>query len=88
MSIVAFLFVGLVAGWLTGLIMKGSGYGLLGDILVGIVGAVIGGWIFGLLNVPATFGVIGSIIMATIGAVVFVFLLHMIGQAGKGVTSR
>lgn len=81
MSILALLIVGLVAGWIAGLVMKGEGYGIIGDIIVGIIGAVIGGWLFGLLGVGAGAGIIGSIIVAAIGAIILVFLVHQISRA-------
>jgi len=76
-EIVYFLIIGLVAGWLAGLIMKGGGFGLLGDLIVGVVGAVLGGLLFGLLGI-ALGGLIGSLITATIGAIVLIFLLRLI----------
>lgn len=87
MSIIGLLIVGLVAGWLAGLIMKGEGFGLIGDIVVGIIGALLGGWVFGLLNLPTSFGILGSIIVATIGAVILVFIIHQIKGSGSGVTT-
>ena len=77
MEIVYFLIIGLVAGWLAGLIMKGGGFGLLGDLIVGVVGALLGGLLFGLLGI-ALGGLIGSLITATIGAIVLIFLLRLI----------
>lgn len=64
------IIVGGIAGWLSGLIMKGSGFGLLGNILIGIVGAIIGGWLFGVLNISVAAGWLGSILTALVGAVV------------------
>jgi uncharacterized membrane protein YeaQ/YmgE (transglycosylase-associated protein family) len=75
--IVWFILVGLIAGWLAGLLMKGGGYGVIGDIVVGVLGAVIGGWLFNALGV-AWGGLLGSIIVATIGAVVLIFLVRLI----------
>ena len=57
-DIIIFLVIGAVAGWLAGLIMKGGGFGLVGDIVVGIIGSVIGGWLFNLLGIAAG-GLIG-----------------------------
>jgi uncharacterized membrane protein YeaQ/YmgE (transglycosylase-associated protein family) len=71
------LFVGLVAGWLAGVVMKGSGYGIFGDILLGIVGAVVGGLLFGLLGVTA-YGFFGRVAVAFVGAVVLVGLARML----------
>ncbi len=70
------LLVGLVAGWLAGQFMKGSGFGLIGDIVVGIIGAFIGGTVFGFLMPGATVGLIGSIVVAFVGAVALIALLR------------
>ncbi|HYR92911.1 MAG TPA: GlsB/YeaQ/YmgE family stress response membrane protein [Methylomirabilota bacterium] len=79
MGLIAWIIVGLLAGWLTGMLMKGSGYGLLGDLLLGLIGSVVGGWLFGLI-LPAAepSGLIGSIIVATIGAIVLVAIVRLI----------
>ncbi len=70
-SILGWIVIGIIAGWLTGKIMRGAGYGILMDLILGLVGAVIGGWIFGLLGISA-FGLLGSLAAATVGAVVLV----------------
>ena len=80
-NLIIFLFIGIVAGWLAGKIMRGSGFGLLCDLVVGIVGAFVGGWLFGVLGVGMGGGVLGSIIVATIGAVVLLFLIRLIKRA-------
>ncbi|TCK42619.1 putative membrane protein YeaQ/YmgE (transglycosylase-associated protein family) [Paraburkholderia sp. BL8N3] len=77
-GIVAWLIIGAVAGWLAGLLVKGGGFGLLVDVLVGIVGAVIGGWLFGVLGISLAGGWIGSVITAVIGAVVLLLVLRLI----------
>ena len=74
-GIIAWIVVGLVAGWLTGLVMKGGGYGIIGDLIVGLVGALIGGFVVGLLF-HGSVGLIGSIIVAFIGAVLLVVILR------------
>jgi len=71
------LVVGLVAGWLAGKIMKGAGYGLVGDLVVGVLGAVVGGWLFGLLGIGA-WGLFGSIVVATVGALILLYLVRMV----------
>ena len=81
MNIVWFVLVGLVAGWLAGVLMKGGGFGVLGDIVVGIIGALIGGFLFSALGVSAGGGLLGAIIVATIGAVVLILLLRLIKRA-------
>jgi len=76
-GLIAFLFIGAIAGWLAGTLMKGGGFGLLGNIVVGILGAVIGGYVFGLLGISAG-GMIGSIVTATAGAALLLFFVGMI----------
>ncbi|CAK6689869.1 GlsB/YeaQ/YmgE family stress response membrane protein [Synechococcus sp. CBW1107] len=79
MSVIWFLIVGVIAGWLAGLLVKGGGFGLIGDLVVGIIGALIGGLLFGggLLGG----GVLGSILVATIGAVILLVVLRVIKRA-------
>jgi len=81
MGIFAFILVGLIAGWLAGKIMQGGGFGVVGDIVVGIVGALIGGFLFGSAGVGAGSGMLGSIIVATIGAIVLIFVLRLVKRA-------
>jgi uncharacterized membrane protein YeaQ/YmgE (transglycosylase-associated protein family) len=78
MSILAWIILGLVAGWLAGQFMRGGGYGIIGDIIVGIVGAFIGGLIADLLFPSATFGFWGSIVVAIIGAIILIAILRAI----------
>jgi uncharacterized membrane protein YeaQ/YmgE (transglycosylase-associated protein family) len=70
------IIVGLIAGWATGKIMKGSGYGILMDILLGIVGAVVGGWLMSFLGFYTSGGLIPSILVAILGAVVVVAIVR------------
>jgi uncharacterized membrane protein YeaQ/YmgE (transglycosylase-associated protein family) len=79
-TLLIILAIGAVAGWLAGMLMKGGGYGLLGDIVIGIIGAFIGGFLFGLLGISAG-GLIGQIITATAGAVVLIFVLRLVKKA-------
>jgi uncharacterized membrane protein YeaQ/YmgE (transglycosylase-associated protein family) len=81
MEFVWFIVIGLVAGWLAGQLMKGGGFGVIGDIVVGVLGALIGGFLFRALGVSSGGGLIGAIVVATIGAVVFVFLLRLFKRA-------
>jgi uncharacterized membrane protein YeaQ/YmgE (transglycosylase-associated protein family) len=76
MSIVYILIIGAVSGWLAGQIMKGGGYGLLGNIILGIVGSLVGGWVLGLLGVSLHIGsaLVSLIIQSVIGAVVVIFV--------------
>lgn len=82
MDILTWIIVGLVAGVLASLVMGGSGYGLIGDIIIGIVGAFVGGWIFRMLGAGSPFGgLAGVIFVAFIGAVVLLFLLRVIRRS-------
>ena len=76
-SLVIWLLIGLIAGWLAGVVMKGGGYGLIGDSVVGILGALIGGFIFSKLGVVAG-GFLGTIVVAFSGAVLLIALLRII----------
>ncbi len=80
MNLLWFLIIGLVAGWLAGTLVKGGGFGLIGDLVVGVVGAFLGGFIFSHLGVAAG-GLIGSLVVATIGAVVLLLLVRLIKRA-------
>lgn len=77
MHLVWFLLVGLVAGWLAGKLTKGAGFGVAGDIVVGVLGAFVGGFLFQLVGIAA-YGTIGSIIVATIGAIVLLWLVRQL----------
>jgi uncharacterized membrane protein YeaQ/YmgE (transglycosylase-associated protein family) len=81
MSLLYILVVGLVAGWLAGVLVKGGGFGLVGDLVVGVVGAVFGGWLFSMLGASAGGGLLGSIVVATIGAVVLLFIVRLFKRA-------
>lgn len=78
MQFVWFIIIGAVAGWLAGQIMKGGGFGVLGNIIVGVLGAVVGGWVFSLLGVSIGGELIGSLITATVGAVVLLFIVGLL----------
>lgn len=75
-----FLAAGVIAGWLAGVVTKGRGFGLLGDLIVGVVGSVFGGWIFSALGLSA-YGLLGSILMAMIGAIALLSLIRVIKKA-------
>jgi uncharacterized membrane protein YeaQ/YmgE (transglycosylase-associated protein family) len=75
-GLLMWLIVGLVAGFLASRVMRGGGYGVIGDIVVGIVGAFIGGWISGFLGFGDTYGLIGSIVIAFIGACLLLAILR------------
>ena len=76
-GIIFWLIIGAVAGWLAGVLMKGGGFGLIGDIIVGIVGAVVGGWLAGMIGLHIGSGLLSSLITATAGAVLLIFILRM-----------
>ena len=76
-GIIAWLIIGAIAGWLAGVLVKGGGFGLIVDIIVGIVGAFIGGWLAGVLHISLGGGWIGSIITAVIGAVILLFIIRL-----------
>src|SRR5215475_5098174 len=81
MSFLWFLIVGLVAGWLAGMLVKGGGFGLIGDLVVGVIGAFLGGWLFSTLGASAGGGLLGSIIVATVGAIVLLFIVRLVKRA-------
>ena len=79
-GLLAWLIVGLVAGWLAGMFMRGGGYGIIGDVVVGILGAVLGGLLFGLLRPGTAVGLLGSIVVAFVGAVILIALVRMLAS--------
>lgn len=79
-GLIIFLAIGALAGWLAGTLMKGGGFGLPGNIVVGVIGAVVGGYMFALLGISAG-GLIGSIVTATAGAALLLFVVRLIKQA-------
>ena len=80
-NIIAWLIIGAIAGWLAGVLVKGGGFGLIGDIVVGIIGAFIGGWLAGVLHVHVGSGWISSIVTAAIGAVLLLIILRAVRRA-------
>ena len=81
MGFLTWILVGLIAGWLAGQVMKGGGYGVLVDIILGIVGGVVGGWVFGALGIWPGGGILGAIIVAFVGAVILVGITRLIKRA-------
>ena len=77
-ELIVILVVGGIAGWLAGLIIKGRGFGLIGDLIIGVLGAFLGGWLFGALGISIGSGLASLIVTATIGAVVLLFLIKLI----------
>ncbi len=80
-GLIIWLIIGGVAGWLAGLIVRGGGYGIIGDIVVGIIGSVLFGWLFGASGMAVGSGIIGSIVAATIGAVILILVLRLVTRA-------
>jgi uncharacterized membrane protein YeaQ/YmgE (transglycosylase-associated protein family) len=81
MGFLAWIVVGLIAGWLAGQVMKGGGYGVVVDIILGLLGGILGGWIFGQLGIWSGGGMIGSIIVAFVGAVILVWITRLLKKA-------
>jgi uncharacterized membrane protein YeaQ/YmgE (transglycosylase-associated protein family) len=79
-ALIAFLACGAVAGWLAGILMKGGGFGLLGNIVIGVIGAFVGGFVFRLLGITAG-GLLGSIVTATVGAALLLFIIGLLKKA-------
>ncbi|GHO44775.1 GlsB/YeaQ/YmgE family stress response membrane protein [Ktedonospora formicarum] len=78
-GLIGWIVVGLIAGFLASLVMRGSGFGIIGDVVVGLVGALIGGFLSNLLLPGANFGIVGSIVVAFIGACILIAILHAVG---------
>jgi uncharacterized membrane protein YeaQ/YmgE (transglycosylase-associated protein family) len=81
MGFITWIVVGLIAGWLAGQVMKGGGYGVLVDIILGILGGVLGGWVFGLLGIWPGGGILGAIIVSFVGAVILVAITRLLKRA-------
>jgi uncharacterized membrane protein YeaQ/YmgE (transglycosylase-associated protein family) len=82
-SLLVILFVGLVAGWLAGKIVEGTGFGIIGDLVIGIIGAFIGDWLFPQLGLRLGTGIISAIINATIGAVLLLVIIKLVRGGGR-----
>ena len=84
MDLLTWLIVGLVAGLLASFVMGGTGLGIVGDIIIGILGAFVGGWLFRTLGVTSPFGGLGgTIFVAFIGAVVLLFIIRLVRRPGR-----
>ena len=81
MELLYFLLIGLIVGWLAGLLVKGGGFGIVGDMVMGVLGAFLGGFLVRSLGLSAGGGMLGAIIVATIGAMVLILLLRLIRRA-------
>src|SRR5271165_5344345 len=83
-SLIVIVIVGIVAGWLAGNIVRGGGYGLIGDLIVGVIGAFIGDWLLPQLGIHLGTGTVGLVVNATPGAIVLLILLRLISGGGGG----
>ena len=81
MDIVYLVLVGIAAGWLAGQVTKGGGFGLVGDLIIGVIGAFVGGFLFNALGVSAGANTLGSLITATVGAIVLLVVLRVVKKA-------
>lgn len=79
-NLLLFLVIGIVAGFLAGKIMKGAGFGLLGDLIVGVIGSFVGVWVFGLLGI-VTGGILGLLIAAVVGALLLLYVVRLAKRA-------
>lgn len=82
-SILVILVVGLIAGWLAGKIVRGTGFGLIADVCIGIVGALIGSWLLPRLGIHLGAGMVDAIITATVGAVLLLIVLRLVRGRGR-----
>jgi uncharacterized membrane protein YeaQ/YmgE (transglycosylase-associated protein family) len=81
-SLLVILLVGLVAGWLAGRIMQGTGFGIVGDLAVGIVGAFIGSWVLPRLGIHLGSGLVAAIVNATVGALILLLVIRLVRGGG------
>ena len=84
-SSIYMIIIGALAGYVAGILYKGENYGLLGNIVIGVIGSVVGGYIFRLLNVKLEAGFIGSLVTATVGAIVALWLIQKISGGSRRV---
>jgi uncharacterized membrane protein YeaQ/YmgE (transglycosylase-associated protein family) len=82
-SLLVILFVGLAAGWLAGQIVRGTGFGLIGDLLIGVVGAYIGDWLLPQLRIHLGTGIVAAIINATLGAILLLLVVRLFRNRGQ-----
>jgi uncharacterized membrane protein YeaQ/YmgE (transglycosylase-associated protein family) len=87
-SLLVIVFVGIVAGWLAGQIVRGAGFGLIGDLVVGVVGAFIGSWLLPQLGVHLGVGMLREILNATIGAILLLLIIRLVSGSGFGYARR
>jgi uncharacterized membrane protein YeaQ/YmgE (transglycosylase-associated protein family) len=82
-SLLVIIAVGVIAGWLAGQFVRGTGYGLINDLVIGVIGAFIGWWLLPKLNIDLGGGIITAIIYATIGAVLLLVVLRLVRGGGR-----
>jgi uncharacterized membrane protein YeaQ/YmgE (transglycosylase-associated protein family) len=82
-SILVILFVGLVAGWLAGKVVRGTGFGIIGDIIVGIAGAFVASWLFPKLGIQLGTGLVREILYSAIGAIVLLLIVRLLRSGGR-----
>src|ERR1700759_3643138 len=82
-SLLVILFVGLIAGWLAGKVVRGSGFGIIGDILIGIGGALIASWLFPRLGIHLGVGLVSEIIYSAIGAIILLLIVRILRTGGR-----
>ena len=82
-GLIVILFVGLVAGWLAGKIVRGAGFGIIGDIVIGIIGAFIASWLFPRLGIHIGGGLVRDIIFSAIGAIILLLIVRLIRTGGR-----
>jgi uncharacterized membrane protein YeaQ/YmgE (transglycosylase-associated protein family) len=83
-GILIIIVIGLIAGWLAGQVLRGSGFGLIGDLIVGLLGALIGDWLLPQLHIHLGIGIVALIINAFIGAIVLLVMLRLVGGRSWG----
>lgn len=83
-GLLVILLVGIVAGWLAGRVVRGAGFGILGDLLFGIVGAFIGNWLLPRVGIHLGTGVVSAIVNATVGAILLLLVVRLLSGGGSG----
>ena len=83
MEILIFIIVGAAAGWLAGLVVRGRGFGLIGDIVIGIIGAFIGDWLLPRLGIHLGTGIVSEIVYSAIGAVILLLVVRLVRTGGR-----
>ena len=82
MNFIWYIIIGILAGFIAGKLMRGGGFGLLVNLIVGIIGGVLGGWVFGLLGITTT-GIIGSLITSVVGAILLLWIVSLFRKSAK-----